>query len=159
MIKVILYEIVYIYIHKLHVWERLTKTCPCWLPWRLSTSLAVSLHLSPHPCRNEWEPPDKKVDTRKYRAEPKSIFEYEPGKSSVLKQERKVWCSLYTHVFWVLLLCMPFDAARAGFCLFHLKGQHTHSLVVLSDLGRWLVLVMSLMLWYTVLCIAYMTWS
>ncbi|XP_039528028.1 sorbin and SH3 domain-containing protein 1 isoform X8 [Pimephales promelas] len=41
------------------------------------------------PQRNEWEPPDKKVDTRKYRAEPKSIFEYEPGKSSVLKQERK----------------------------------------------------------------------
>nr|XP_057905070.1 sorbin and SH3 domain-containing protein 1 isoform X7 [Doryrhamphus excisus] len=38
--------------------------------------------------RNEWEPPDKKVDTRKYRAEPKSIFEYEPGKSSVLKLER-----------------------------------------------------------------------
>uniref|UniRef100_A0A8C7UGJ9 SH3 domain-containing protein n=1 Tax=Oncorhynchus mykiss TaxID=8022 RepID=A0A8C7UGJ9_ONCMY len=38
---------------------------------------------------NEWEPPDKKVDTRKYRAEPKSIFEYEPGKSSVLKLERK----------------------------------------------------------------------
>uniref|UniRef100_A0A671XMJ9 Sorbin and SH3 domain containing 1 n=1 Tax=Sparus aurata TaxID=8175 RepID=A0A671XMJ9_SPAAU len=37
---------------------------------------------------NEWEPPDKKVDTRKYRAEPKSIFEYEPGKSSVLKLER-----------------------------------------------------------------------
>ncbi|XP_067277806.1 sorbin and SH3 domain-containing protein 1 isoform X2 [Pseudorasbora parva] len=40
------------------------------------------------PQRNEWEPPDKKVDTRKYRAEPKSIFEYEPGKSSVLKRER-----------------------------------------------------------------------
>ncbi|XP_062319943.1 sorbin and SH3 domain-containing protein 1 isoform X2 [Osmerus eperlanus] len=38
--------------------------------------------------RNEWEPPDKKVDTRKYRAEPKSIFEYEPGKSSVLKLEK-----------------------------------------------------------------------
>ncbi|XP_070398280.1 sorbin and SH3 domain-containing protein 1 isoform X11 [Nothobranchius furzeri] len=38
--------------------------------------------------RNEWEPPDKKVDTRKYRAEPRSIFEYEPGKSSVLKLER-----------------------------------------------------------------------
>ncbi|XP_072565949.1 sorbin and SH3 domain-containing protein 1 isoform X10 [Paramormyrops kingsleyae] len=38
--------------------------------------------------RNDWEPPDKKVDTRKYRAEPRSIFEYEPGKSSVLKQER-----------------------------------------------------------------------
>ncbi|XP_057197251.1 sorbin and SH3 domain-containing protein 1 isoform X8 [Triplophysa rosa] len=42
--------------------------------------------LKPH--RNEWEPPDKKVDTRKYRAEPRSIFEYEPGKSSVLKLER-----------------------------------------------------------------------
>ncbi|XP_016390195.1 sorbin and SH3 domain-containing protein 1-like isoform X4 [Sinocyclocheilus rhinocerous] len=41
-----------------------------------------------NPQRNEWEPPDKKVDTRKYRAEPKSIFEYEPGKSSVLKLER-----------------------------------------------------------------------
>uniref|UniRef100_A0A3P8QJX1 SH3 domain-containing protein n=1 Tax=Astatotilapia calliptera TaxID=8154 RepID=A0A3P8QJX1_ASTCA len=40
------------------------------------------------PTLNEWEPPDKKVDTRKYRAEPKSIFEYEPGKSSVLKLER-----------------------------------------------------------------------
>ncbi|XP_055018570.1 LOW QUALITY PROTEIN: sorbin and SH3 domain-containing protein 1 [Boleophthalmus pectinirostris] len=38
--------------------------------------------------RNEWQPPDKKVDTRKYRAEPKSIFDYEPGKSSVLKLER-----------------------------------------------------------------------
>uniref|UniRef100_A0A3Q3IFE6 Osteoclast-stimulating factor 1 n=1 Tax=Monopterus albus TaxID=43700 RepID=A0A3Q3IFE6_MONAL len=37
---------------------------------------------------NEWGPPDTKVDTRKYRAEPKSIFEYEPGKSSILEHER-----------------------------------------------------------------------
>lgn len=37
--------------------------------------------------RNDWEPPDKKVDTRKYRAEPKSIYEYQPGKSSVLTNE------------------------------------------------------------------------
>ncbi|XP_056625329.1 sorbin and SH3 domain-containing protein 1 isoform X3 [Triplophysa dalaica] len=37
---------------------------------------------------NDWEPPDRKVDTRKYRAEPRSIFDYEPGKSSVLEQER-----------------------------------------------------------------------
>ncbi|XP_042565418.1 sorbin and SH3 domain-containing protein 1 [Clupea harengus] len=44
--------------------------------------------LKPATERNDWEPPDKKVDTRKYRAEPKSIFEYEPGKSSVLRQER-----------------------------------------------------------------------
>uniref|UniRef100_A0A8C6SDA4 Sorbin and SH3 domain containing 1 n=1 Tax=Neogobius melanostomus TaxID=47308 RepID=A0A8C6SDA4_9GOBI len=47
-----------------------------------TTSLSLNHHL------NEWQPPDKKVDTRKYRAEPKSIFEYEPGKSSVLKLER-----------------------------------------------------------------------
>uniref|UniRef100_A0A8C2GRW5 Osteoclast-stimulating factor 1 n=1 Tax=Cyprinus carpio TaxID=7962 RepID=A0A8C2GRW5_CYPCA len=37
---------------------------------------------------NEWGPPDRRVDTRKYRAEPRSIFEYEPGKSSILEQER-----------------------------------------------------------------------
>ncbi|XP_060896906.1 sorbin and SH3 domain-containing protein 1 isoform X7 [Labrus mixtus] len=47
-----------------------------------------SSSLKPSAKRNEWEPPDKKVDTRRYRAEPKSIFEYEPGKSSVLKLER-----------------------------------------------------------------------
>ncbi|XP_056292321.1 sorbin and SH3 domain-containing protein 1 isoform X1 [Pseudoliparis swirei] len=47
-----------------------------------------SSSLRPAAKRNEWEPPDKKVDTRKYRAEPRSIFEYEPGKSSVLKLER-----------------------------------------------------------------------
>ncbi|XP_053188420.1 sorbin and SH3 domain-containing protein 1 [Scomber japonicus] len=47
-----------------------------------------SSSLKPPAKRNEWEPPDKKVDTRKYRAEPKSIFEYEPGKSSVLKLDR-----------------------------------------------------------------------
>ncbi|TRY56555.1 hypothetical protein DNTS_022802 [Danionella cerebrum] len=39
---------------------------------------------------NEWGPPDRKVDTRKYRAEPRSIFDYEPGKSSILEQERAV---------------------------------------------------------------------
>ncbi|XP_052342587.1 sorbin and SH3 domain-containing protein 2-like isoform X6 [Oncorhynchus keta] len=42
---------------------------------------------------NQWGPPDRKVDTRKYRAEPRSIFEYEPGKSSALEQERPT--SLY----------------------------------------------------------------
>lgn len=40
--------------------------------------------------RNEWEPPDRKVDTRKFRSEPRSIFEYEPGKSSILEHERPV---------------------------------------------------------------------
>ncbi|XP_078252820.1 sorbin and SH3 domain-containing protein 2-like isoform X3 [Rhinoraja longicauda] len=38
--------------------------------------------------RNEWDPPDRKVDTRRYRSEPRSIFEYEPGKSSILEHER-----------------------------------------------------------------------
>ncbi|KAK1166343.1 sorbin and SH3 domain-containing protein 1 isoform X1 [Acipenser oxyrinchus oxyrinchus] len=47
-----------------------------------------SSSLKPTTERNDWEPPDKKSDTRKYRAEPKSIFEYEPGKSSVLSQEK-----------------------------------------------------------------------
>lgn len=42
--------------------------------------------------RNDWEPLDKKVDTRKYRAEPKSIYEYQPGKSSVLTNEKMVMC-------------------------------------------------------------------
>ncbi|XP_066574319.1 sorbin and SH3 domain-containing protein 2 isoform X2 [Amia ocellicauda] len=42
------------------------------------------------PEMNEWGPPDRKVDTRKYRAEPRSIFEYEPGKSSILEQERPI---------------------------------------------------------------------
>uniref|UniRef100_A0A8C2CKE5 Osteoclast-stimulating factor 1 n=1 Tax=Cyprinus carpio TaxID=7962 RepID=A0A8C2CKE5_CYPCA len=40
---------------------------------------------------NEWGPPDRRVDTRKYRAEPRSIFEYEPGKSSILEQERPMF--------------------------------------------------------------------
>ncbi|XP_056228929.1 sorbin and SH3 domain-containing protein 2 isoform X4 [Seriola aureovittata] len=43
------------------------------------------------PDMNEWGPPDRKVDTRKYRAEPKSIFEYEPGKSSILEHERPTY--------------------------------------------------------------------
>ncbi|XP_042673895.1 sorbin and SH3 domain-containing protein 1 isoform X4 [Centrocercus urophasianus] len=38
--------------------------------------------------RTDWEPPDKKVDTRKYRAEPRSIYDYQPGKSSVLNSEK-----------------------------------------------------------------------
>uniref|UniRef100_A0A674K6H9 Sorbin and SH3 domain containing 1 n=1 Tax=Terrapene triunguis TaxID=2587831 RepID=A0A674K6H9_9SAUR len=53
------------------------------LPTRTS-----SLKSSPE--RNDWEPPDKKVDTRKYRAEPKSIYDYQPGKSSVLDNEKMV---------------------------------------------------------------------
>ncbi|XP_064829459.1 sorbin and SH3 domain-containing protein 2 isoform X3 [Oncorhynchus masou masou] len=39
--------------------------------------------------KNQYGPPDRKVDTRKYRAEPRSIFDYEPGKSSILEQERQ----------------------------------------------------------------------
>lgn len=58
--------------------------------------------------RNEWGPPERKVDTRKYRAEPKSIFEYEPGKSSILEHERpvrivKTTFYFITYVFFFLL--------------------------------------------------------
>ncbi|XP_061227574.1 sorbin and SH3 domain-containing protein 2 isoform X10 [Neopsephotus bourkii] len=45
--------------------------------------------------KNAWDPPDRKVDTRKFRSEPRSIFEYEPGKSSILEHERPT--SLYHH--------------------------------------------------------------
>ncbi|KAM6400787.1 sorbin and SH3 domain-containing protein 2 isoform 18-T22 [Pluvialis apricaria] len=45
--------------------------------------------------KNDWDPPDRKVDTRKFRSEPRSIFEYEPGKSSILEHERPA--SLYHH--------------------------------------------------------------
>ncbi|XP_069056005.1 sorbin and SH3 domain-containing protein 2 isoform X13 [Pleurodeles waltl] len=38
--------------------------------------------------KHDWDPPDRKVDTRKFRSEPRSIFEYEPGKSSILEHER-----------------------------------------------------------------------
>ncbi|XP_063258172.1 sorbin and SH3 domain-containing protein 2 isoform X10 [Prinia subflava] len=47
------------------------------------------------PEKNNWDPPDRKVDTRKFRSEPRSIFEYEPGKSSILEHERPA--SLYHH--------------------------------------------------------------
>uniref|UniRef100_A0A8C3LZQ1 Sorbin and SH3 domain containing 1 n=1 Tax=Chrysolophus pictus TaxID=9089 RepID=A0A8C3LZQ1_CHRPC len=46
--------------------------------------------LKSSPERTDWEPPDKKVDTRKYRAEPRSIYDYQPGKSSVLNSEKMV---------------------------------------------------------------------
>ncbi|KAM5244051.1 sorbin and SH3 domain-containing protein 1 isoform 18-T18 [Hipposideros larvatus] len=56
---------------------------------------ARSSSLKSSPERNDWEPPDKKVDTRKYRAEPRSIYDYQPGKSSVLTNEKmppkKIW--------------------------------------------------------------------
>ncbi|XP_075467099.1 sorbin and SH3 domain-containing protein 1 isoform X42 [Ascaphus truei] len=47
-----------------------------------------SSSLKPSHERNDWDPPDKKVDTRKYRAEPKSIHDYQPGKSSALANEK-----------------------------------------------------------------------
>ncbi|XP_059496315.1 sorbin and SH3 domain-containing protein 1-like [Stegostoma tigrinum] len=59
--------------------ERRSATLP--LPTRSSS-------LKPLSERNDWGPLDKKVDTRRYRAEPRSIFDYEPGKSSVLAHEK-----------------------------------------------------------------------
>ncbi|XP_043534623.1 sorbin and SH3 domain-containing protein 1-like isoform X23 [Chiloscyllium plagiosum] len=63
----------------LEMTERRSATLP--LPTRSSS-------LKPLSERNDWGPLDKKVDTRKYRAEPRSIFDYEPGKSSVLAHEK-----------------------------------------------------------------------
>lgn len=72
--------------------------------------------------RNEWEPPDKKVDTRKYRAEPKSIFEYEPGKSSVLKLERTVRSPLP-----LPLPSLPHPPSLSACCVSWLNPPCTHA--------------------------------
>ncbi|XP_078055879.1 sorbin and SH3 domain-containing protein 1-like isoform X36 [Mustelus asterias] len=61
------------------MFERRSATLP--LPTRSSS-------LKPLSERNDWTPLDKKADTRRYRAEPKSIYDYEPGKSSVLTHEK-----------------------------------------------------------------------
>uniref|UniRef100_A0A8C3SSW0 SH3 domain-containing protein n=1 Tax=Chelydra serpentina TaxID=8475 RepID=A0A8C3SSW0_CHESE len=75
------------------------------LPTRTS-----SLKSSPE--RNDWEPPDKKVDTRKYRAEPKSIYDYQPGKSSVLDNE-KMSLSLFSfNPFFSSAYLPSYQAAR-----------------------------------------------
>ncbi|XP_060039771.1 sorbin and SH3 domain-containing protein 2 isoform X24 [Erinaceus europaeus] len=68
-------------------------------------SSPVPPHVPPPPLRprdrsstekHDWDPPDRKVDTRKFRSEPRSIFEYEPGKSSILQHERPA--SLYQSI-------------------------------------------------------------
>ncbi|XP_056092207.1 sorbin and SH3 domain-containing protein 2 isoform X3 [Rhinichthys klamathensis goyatoka] len=69
------------------------SSLPSPLPTSASTQQRSSEREAPQrgrstPDMNEWGPPDRKVDTRKYRAEPRSIFDYEPGKSSILEQER-----------------------------------------------------------------------
>uniref|UniRef100_A0A8C1S3F5 Sorbin and SH3 domain containing 2b n=1 Tax=Cyprinus carpio TaxID=7962 RepID=A0A8C1S3F5_CYPCA len=74
------------------------SSLPSPLPTSASTQQRSNERQAPQrgrstPDMNEWGPPDRKVDTRKYRAEPRSIFDYEPGKSSILEQERAT--SLY----------------------------------------------------------------
>lgn len=66
-----------------------TFRAPAASPLPTSTSAQHRTKDRSTPDINEWDPPDRKVDTRKYRAEPRSIFDYEPGKSSVLEQERE----------------------------------------------------------------------
>ncbi|XP_029465019.1 sorbin and SH3 domain-containing protein 1 isoform X2 [Rhinatrema bivittatum] len=59
------------------------------LPRSVTFPLAThTSSLKPKHERNDWEPQDKKADTRKYRAEPKSIYEYQPGKSSAVTHEK-----------------------------------------------------------------------
>uniref|UniRef100_A0A8C2FM12 Sorbin and SH3 domain containing 2b n=1 Tax=Cyprinus carpio TaxID=7962 RepID=A0A8C2FM12_CYPCA len=75
-----------------------SSSLPSPLPTSASTQQRSNERQAPQrgrstPDMNEWGPPDRKVDTRKYRAEPRSIFDYEPGKSSILEQERAT--SLY----------------------------------------------------------------
>ncbi|XP_050983953.1 sorbin and SH3 domain-containing protein 2 isoform X7 [Labeo rohita] len=75
-----------------------SSSLPSPLPTSASTQQRSNEREAPQrgrstPDMNEWGPPDRKVDTRKYRAEPRSIFDYEPGKSSILEQERAT--SLY----------------------------------------------------------------
>ncbi|KAF4104712.1 hypothetical protein G5714_014043 [Onychostoma macrolepis] len=75
-----------------------SSSLPSPLPTSASTQQRSSEREAPQrgrstPDMNEWGPPDRKVDTRKYRAEPRSIFDYEPGKSSILEQEKAT--SLY----------------------------------------------------------------
>ncbi|XP_067313836.1 sorbin and SH3 domain-containing protein 2 isoform X2 [Pseudorasbora parva] len=70
-----------------------SSSLPSPLPTSASTQQRSNEREAPQrgrstPDMNEWGPPDRKVDTRKYRAEPRSIFDYEPGKSSILEQER-----------------------------------------------------------------------
>uniref|UniRef100_A0A8C2HPK5 Sorbin and SH3 domain containing 2b n=1 Tax=Cyprinus carpio TaxID=7962 RepID=A0A8C2HPK5_CYPCA len=70
-----------------------SSSLPSPLPTSASTQQRSNERQAPQrgrstPDMNEWGPPDRKVDTRKYRAEPRSIFDYEPGKSSILEQER-----------------------------------------------------------------------
>lgn len=118
--------------HKLHVWKRGAKTCPCWLPWRLSTSLAVSLHLSPHASLQKWvgapwqesrhqEVPRRAQEHIWVRA--RKVLSAEAGETGM---KLFIHACLFTGDGGADL-CMPFDAARAIFCLFHLQGQHTHS--------------------------------
>lgn len=90
-----------------------TKVRLCWKPMPVFMTIAL-IGFSVY--RNDWEPPDKKVDTRKYRAEPKSIYEYQPGKSSVLTNEKMVMCMLK---FFCLTLPVFFNPdALCGWIIF-----------------------------------------
>uniref|UniRef100_A0A8C4R6J4 Sorbin and SH3 domain containing 1 n=1 Tax=Eptatretus burgeri TaxID=7764 RepID=A0A8C4R6J4_EPTBU len=61
-----------------------------------SSTLPARISIRTASQRSEQEPFVNRSETRQYRAEPRSIFEYEPGKSSVLEQDH---CSENTPVF------------------------------------------------------------
>uniref|UniRef100_A0A8C4R816 Sorbin and SH3 domain containing 1 n=1 Tax=Eptatretus burgeri TaxID=7764 RepID=A0A8C4R816_EPTBU len=52
-----------------------------------SSTLPARISIRTASQRSEQEPFVNRSETRQYRAEPRSIFEYEPGKSSVLEQD------------------------------------------------------------------------
>ena len=61
------------------------------------------------------------MDTRKYRAEPRSIYDYQPGKSSVLNNEKMVmfvlsWFVALSCDCEILPKCLP-GSMRIGFLM------------------------------------------
>ncbi len=107
----------------------------------LPPSLYHSISPPMHPCRNEWEPPDKKVDTRKYRAEPKSIL-------STSQESLQCWSwgdrydALYTYMFgcWCWW-CRPVHAVwhcKSWFLPVSLTRTAHSQLCVSGSLIKWL---------------------
>uniref|UniRef100_UPI00358F6F3E sorbin and SH3 domain-containing protein 1-like n=1 Tax=Myxine glutinosa TaxID=7769 RepID=UPI00358F6F3E len=90
------------------------------LPARISIRTATQ--------RSERQPIVNRSETRQYRAEPRSIFEYEPGKSSVLEQDH---CAEDTPVFddppsRPLARKQPEPAGRVGLAWANRRNAEAH---------------------------------
>lgn len=114
------------------MWSRSSKPSPCELPWQLSTALPVSLRF--HASLQErvgapWQ-------ESRHQEVPRRAQEH------IWVRARKVFCTeagetgmtLFVHSCCLSAvgggdLCMLCVAARAIFCLFHIKVQHSYSCV------------------------------